>query len=207
MALQENIVATGTAILVTQDALVCGDYGHVHLGLAAESELCCHCRTTLKLHPKGSAVRIPHLYQIEQVTTARADQITSDDEERQRLGYELLTTHEFPKGNGVVSLVKAQVSCHGTPLLKLSYAPATTISRVNLGWRRRENKTAMGFPIHPTTGKWGGEKDLLGDAADDNGLEVGFMKITPYVQDRKNALLIRFREQWNAKDLASVKYF
>ena len=205
LGLQDNAVAAGTATLATQDALVCGACGHAHLGDAAELELCCHCGTPLKLHPEGKAVRIPRLYQIEQVTTKRADRITSDDEERQRLGYELITTYEFPKENVVVKVAKAQVSCAGQPLLELSYAPATQISRVNLGWRRRENKNDMGFPIQPTNGQWGGEKDLRGDAADDDGPEVGFVKITPYVQDRKNALLVRFLGEWQPKQLVSLK--
>jgi hypothetical protein len=76
---------------------------------------------------------------------------------------------------------------------------------VNLGWRRRENKNDMGFPIHPTNGQWGGEKDLRGDAADDDGSEVGFVKITPYVQDRKNALLVRFLGDWQPQQLVSLK--
>ena len=205
LGLQDNAVATGTATLATQDALVCGACGHAHLGDSAELELCCHCGTPLKLHPDGKAVRIPKLYQIEQVTTKRADRITSDDEERQRLGYELITTYEFPKENGVVKVGTAQVSCDGQPLLELSYAPATQISRVNLGWRRRENKNDMGFPIHPINGQWGGEKDLRGDAADEDGPEVGFVKITPYVQDRKNALLMRFLGDWRPEQLVSVK--
>jgi hypothetical protein len=205
LGLQDNAVAAGTATLATQDALVCGACGHAHLGAAAESELCCHCGTPLKLHPDGRAVRIPRLYQIEQVTTKRADRITSDDEERQRLGYELITTYEFPRENGVVQVAKAQVTCDSQPLLELSYAPATTISRVNLGWRRRENRNDMGFPIHPINGQWGGEKDLRGDAADDEGPEVGFVKITPYVQDRKNALLVRFLSDWQPEQLVSLK--
>jgi hypothetical protein len=205
LGLQDNTSTAGTATLATQDALVCGACGHAHVGEAAELELCCHCGTALKLHPEGKAVRIPRLHQIEQVTTRRADRITSDDEERQRLGYELLTTYEFPKENGVVKVAKAEVSCGGQPLLELSYAPATQISRVNLGWRRRENKNDMGFPIHPMNGQWGGEKQLRGDDADDDGAEVGFVKITPYVQDRKNALLLRFLGEWQPKQLVSVK--
>ena len=204
MSLQENVVPTGTTMLATQDGLVCGSCGHMHIGTATESELCCHCGTGLKMHPDGQAMRIPGLYQIEQVTTSRADRISSDDEERQRLGYELLTTYEFPKENGKVSVAKAQVSFQGSTLLELSYAPATTISRVNLGWRRRENKNDMGFPIHPITGKWGGEKDLSIDKEKEEA-DVGFVKITPYVQDRKNALLIRFTEEWNVNVLVSMK--
>ena len=204
ISLQENILPSSTAILATQDGLVCGSCGHMHLGTSIESELCCNCNTALEMHPNGNAVRIPSLYQIEQVTTTRADRITSDDEERQRLGYELLTTFEFPKENGEVSVAKAQISYNGSNFLELSYSPATTISRVNLGWRRRENKNDMGFPIHPVTGKWGGEKDLNINL-DSKESEVGFTKITPYVQDRKNALLIRFTEEWENNILITLK--
>jgi superfamily II DNA/RNA helicase len=205
LGLQDNAVAAGTATLATQDALVCGSCGHAHVGAAAELELCCHCSTPLKLHPDGKALSVPRLYQIEQVNTQRADRITSDDEERQRLGYELLTTYEFPKENGVVKVDKAEVSVGSQPLLELSYAPATQISRINLGWRRRENKNDMGFPIHPISGRWGGEKQLIGEGGDDDGPEVGYVKITPYVQDRKNALLMRLLGDWKPQQLVSVK--
>jgi hypothetical protein len=215
LALQDNAVAAGTVTLATQDALLCGVCGHAHLGSAIELELCRHCGAPLKEQPEGKAVRVPRLYQIEQVNTRRAERITSDDEERQRLGYELLTTYEFPQENGVVKVARAQVSSGGQPLLELSYAPATQISRINLGWRRRENRSDMGFPIHPISGRWGGEKQLAagggaeGDGAngagDDDSAEVGYVKITPFVQDRKNALLLQFANNWEPLQLLSLK--
>jgi very-short-patch-repair endonuclease len=214
LGLQDNAVAAGTVTLATQDALLCGVCGHAHLGSALdEDELCRHCGAPLKEEPKGKAVRVPRLYQIEQVNTRRAERITSDDEERQRLGYELLTTYEFPQENGVVKVARAQVSSGGQALLELSYAPATQISRINLGWRRRENRSDMGFPIHPITGRWGGEKQLAagadGDGAkgegDDDSAEVGYVKITPFVQDRKNALLLQFANNWEPLQLLSLK--
>ena len=223
LSLQDNAVASGTATLATQDALLCGACGHAHVGPSTEMELCRHCGAPLKEQPEGKAVRVPRLYQIEQVNTRRAERITSDDEERQRLGYELLTTYEFPQENGVVKVSRAQVSSGGQALLELSYAPATQISRINLGWRRRENRSDMGFPIHPNNGRWGGEKQLAagangtgadGDGAkgdgDDDSAEVGYVKITPYVQDRKNALLLQFAQQpaannWEPLHLLSLK--
>jgi len=216
LGLQDNAVAAGNVTLATQDALLCGVCGHAHLGSGlAEVELCRHCGAPLQEEPKGKAVRVPRLYQIEQVNTRRAERITSDDEERQRLGYELLTTYEFPQENGVVKVARAQVSSGGQPLLELSYAPATTISRINLGWRRRENRSDMGFPIHPISGRWGGEKQLeAGNATpgegEEDAAEVGYVKITPYVQDRKNALLLQFPNQpangnWTALQLLSLK--
>ena len=178
-------------------------------------ELCLHCGTPLKEQPEGKAVRVTRLYQIEQVNTRRAERITSDDEERQRLGYELLTTYEFPQENGVVKVSRAQVSSGGQQLLELSYAPATQISRINLGWRRRENRSDMGFPIHPISGRWGGEKQLAASAGadgtsatgtgEDDSAEVGYVKITPYVQDRKNALLLQFANNWEPAHLLSLK--
>jgi hypothetical protein len=221
LALQDNAVAAGIVTLATQDALLCGVCGHAHLGSALdEVELCRHCGAPLKEEPKGKAVRVPRLYQIEQVKTQRAQRITSDDEERQRLGYELLTTYEFPQENGVIKVARAQVSSGGQPLLELSYAPATTISRINLGWRRRENHSDMGFPIHPTDGRWGGEKQLAASAGadgtgatstgEDDSAEVGYVKITPFVQDRKNALLLQFAgpsaaSTWTPLQLLSLK--
>jgi hypothetical protein len=204
--LQEQ-AGTTTKTLATRDALVCGSCGHAHLGEDAELELCCHCGAVLKLHPDGKALRIPHLYQIEQVTTRRAERITSDDEERQRLGYELLTTYEFPKENNQVRVAIAEVSAAGQPLLSLSYGAATQISRINLGRRRRENPNNIGFPIHPVKGLWGKESDLVAGADEEDGeSEEGYVKITPYVQDRKNALLVHFRQEWTARDLISVRY-
>lgn len=205
--LQEQASSTSTRTLATRDALVCGSCGHAHLGDDSTLEVCCHCGAGLKLHPDGNALRIPHLYQIEPVTTRRAERITSDDEERQRLGYELLTTYEFPRENGQVRVAVAEVSVAGRPLLSLSYGAATQISRINLGRRRRENPNNIGFPIHPVKGLWGKESDLVTAGDDDEGeSEDGYVKITPYVQDRKNALLVQFRQEWSARDLISVRY-
>ena len=204
LGLQENVINSGSEIIAKQDSIVCGSCGHIHIGPTKESEICCHCDSSLKLHPDGLGIKIPGLYQIEQVTTSRADRITSDDEERQRLGYELLTAYEFPKQNGKISVAKTQININGKLLMELSFAQSTSISRINLGWRRRENKNDMGFPIHPITGKWGGERDLQIDSSEDES-ETGFVKITPYVQDRKNALLIKFSKEFDQAVLVSLK--
>ena len=204
--LQEQ-ASSPTKTLATRDALVCGCCGHAHLGDDAKLEVCCHCGASLKLHPDGNALRIPSLYQIEQVTTRRAERITSDDEERQRLGYELLTTYEFPRENNQVRVAVAEASVAGRPLLTLSYGAATQISRINLGRRLRKEPGNIGFPIHPVKGLWGKESDLLAGGDDeDSESEDGYVKITPYVQDRKNAMLLRFHQEWTPRELISVRY-
>jgi len=182
LGLQDTETAAGATNLATEDALICGHCGHAHFGEDAELELCCHCEQALKLQPDGLAVRVPKLYQIEQVVTKRADRITSDDEERQRLGYDLLTTYAFPRVNGQVKADQAQLLLNQEPLLELSYAPATTIRRINLGWKRREKPNDMGFPIHPVDGTWGKDKQL--ETSDDasDGDTIGYQKITPYAR-------------------------
>ena len=117
--------------------------------------------------------------------TKRAERITSDDEERQRLGYDLLTTYAFPRVNGQVKVEQAQLLLNQEPLLELSYAPATTIRRINLGWKRRENPNDMGFPIHPVDGTWGKDKQLEDSDDAGDGDTIGYQKITPYAQDHK----------------------
>ena len=206
LGLQDTDTAAGITNLATEDALICGHCGHAHLGEDAELELCCHCKQPLKLQPDGLAVRVPKLYQIEQVVTKRADRITSNDEERQRLGYDLLTTYAFPRINGQVKVDKAQLLLNSEPLLELSYAPATTIRRINLGWKRRENPNDMGFPIHPVDGTWGKDKQLESSDDASDGDTIGFQKITPYAKDDKNALLIRFCGQHPTEVLVSVKH-
>jgi hypothetical protein len=74
-------------------------------------------------------------------------------------------------------------------ILRLSYAPGATISR--LGLRRRKEKTIFGFGIDPATGRW------TGSAVDDNDDapaapdEAIKQRVVPIVQDYKNALLVR----------------
>jgi hypothetical protein len=47
---------------------------------------------------------------------------------------------------------------------------------------------------------------VAGGDDDEGESEDGYVKITPYVQDRKNALLVQFRQEWTARDLISVRY-
>jgi hypothetical protein len=107
-----------------------------------------------------------------------------------------------------VRVALAEVNVDGQPLLTLSYGAATQISRINLGRRNRKSPTNIGFPIHPTKGTWGKESDLSNgaDEEDDADGDQGYVKITPYVQDRKNALLIRFHSPWEPRDLITLRH-
>ena len=76
-------------------------------------------------------------------------------------------------------------------LLDLDYGAGARISRINKGLRRRKTKTELGFWIDPASGRWGKGQD----ESDTPDPDVPAPQlVVPFVQDTKNALLIRFAE-------------
>ena len=73
---------------------MCSNVGYGHFGTQKDFERCVNCDELLE----GGRV-VNNLYRIEQVSTQRANRITSDEEERQRQGYEMITTLRFAEEN------------------------------------------------------------------------------------------------------------
>ena len=178
---------TTSAKLPEQSARICPECGYGHFGEQREFERCFSCDTRLE-----GGRRIWNLYRIEQVSTRRATRITSDEEERQRQGYDMVTTLRFSEENGRPRLERAVVEELGAELLELKYGPAATLWRINLGWRRRREKTVFGFSVDPNTGEWTKDSQAPTDAEDDqvqDGKTV--QRITPFVRDTRNILVVR----------------
>jgi len=89
----------------------------------------------------------------------------------------------------------------------LQYANSAEISRINKGLKRRKNQTVLGFPIDPRTGYWAKSEDENPEGDTDPDIERP-VRIVPIVQDRKNALLIRFHdpEAYKPETLATVQH-
>ena len=172
-------------MLTTQSRAICRNCGAGHPGEHPEH---CHvCGSGL-----GGSILVHNLYRIENVGTYPAERITSNDEDRQRQGFEIQTTFSF-EGDGAVS--RQAVRDSGGEIATLEFAPAALISRINKGLRRRKDKAKVGFFINLESGVWTGEKkENGGDGA--NRPDVLQQLVVPLVEDRKNALLLRFPRRW-----------
>lgn len=177
-------VATGAA-LPTRTARLCPQCGYGHFGQQQEAETCLQCRSRLE-----GGMFLTSLYRIEQVGTKRTDRITSDEEERQRLGYELVTTFQFPFEHGKPCIQTAHFADAAGDLLEAKFSAAATVWQINLGWRNRTNKSIFGFNIDVTDGWWC--RDSQAPIEDEIEVEEGrtVQRITPFVEDRRNILLV-----------------
>ena len=130
------------------------------------------------------------LFRMQNVTTRRRDRINSDEEERQRKGYELQTAVRFADVRGHSAVQTASVQGPAGTLAKVAYGHASTIWRINRGWKRRKRDSEIGFVLDVERGYW--ERDTQADPEDGNGDPIGPLtrRVVPFVQDRRNALLI-----------------
>ena len=167
-------------LLATRTFTCCQTCGAAHV--EATQERCVVCGDALT-----SEGRLAELFRVENVDATPGARITANDEDRQRRGFEIRTVFRW-RGDGEQT---QQLGEGGHPLLTLRYGPQTTLSRVNLGLRRRAAKEVVGFDIDTVTGRW-----LKNDAkGEDEGADPKGARrqtIVPMVEDTKNALLVQF---------------
>ena len=171
--------------LATKDIFICSNCGACHEG---EVERCHACDS-----PMAGEVPVKRTLRIDNVEAAAADRITANDEERVRQGFDIQTVFSWPKRDGQLQVTEAEFRCGETSLLALQYANSAEISRINKGLKRRRNQTVFGFNIDPRSGYWAKSEDEDPDVNLPPDLTKP-IRIVPIVRDRKNALLIRFRE-------------
>ena len=176
--------ATPDARLPTRAVRICTSCGAGHFG--DDLSMCHACGQSL-----GNAEVVGNTYRIENVATHPAEQITANDEERQRQGFDLQTTFEWAIRDREIDVRLASASDAEGEIVHMAYGPGTTITRLNKGLRRRADKKILGFRIDPVSGYWAKNED---DEAEERELDPTASPrqwIVPSVQDRKNALLFQ----------------
>jgi len=179
-------VSTSSRLTVRR-ARLCPACGYGHFDAEADHERCVNCDARLD----GDLRSLLDLYRIDQVSTKRADRITSDEEERQRQGYEVITTLRFAEQGGQRRFTPVTFNEGGERLISASYGPAATVWRINLGWRRRKNKSIFGFNIDVASGEWSRDEQAPEDEMDDAPTSKTIQRIIPFVEDRRNVLVVR----------------
>ncbi len=185
--------ASGNTQLGTVASRICSQCGYAHHGQPDGSEpLVNRCENCDALLTDDDWVR--ELYRIETVETIPVERISINDEDRQRQGFELQTTYRFLPGPDNRSQQEpAVVTRGGEPIARLVYAPAAELWRINRGWRRRKDKNVLGFYINPMSGIWSKQEDPNADdgAEKDQEDKVPNQRIVPYVEDRRNLLILQ----------------
>ncbi len=156
----------------------CPACGYLHPVASGDGpDLCERCGDGL-----GAPLR--RLFRLENVSTRRVSRISSDEEERLRIGYEVRTGLRFSEHGGVAS----RALLDGEPLAALAYGPAARIWRINLGWRRRRDRGSLGFLLDIERGYWQRNDDFEEEGQDDP-MGPRVEKVVPFVEDHRNALL------------------
>lgn len=190
------------AKLPEQRVRMCGYCGYGHFSEQLELDLCVACQT-----PLSEGKMVHNLFRIENVATRPVNRITCDEEERMRQGYDLRTTLQYPEENGVLKLVRSELLQGEDLLAEMEYAQQAHIWRINLGWKRRKNKEIDGFMIDPLNGTW--LKDEEQGANEDNEADDPVnqrQRISPFVTDRRNVLVIRPKLAMTDTTAATLQY-
>ena len=160
-------------------------------------DVCENCR-----QPLGLAWR--SMLKMQNVKTRRRDRINADEEERMRLGYELKTGLRFSNAEDQPDIRTANVELAGEEIARLIYAQTATIWRINLGWRRRQDKEQLGFVLDIENGSWARRETEEEDDQQDP-LSPRTQRVIPFVEDSRNCLLLQPLRDADARQMASLQ--
>ena len=183
--------------IVTQTARRCPHCGYHH-EVRAGTDQCELCRAPL-------TEETPGLLQLHTVFTQRRERISSDEEERRRAGFRLITSFRFQdhgdRAGRLDAFVNATSASGAGPIATLSYGDSATVRITNVGRTRRPADEADGFWLNPVTGQWMNEKqaaEAAGDSSELPTLDVldpaeanRRMRVLPFVEDRRNILVVK----------------
>jgi ATP-dependent helicase YprA (DUF1998 family) len=193
--------------LVTHQAHRCPGCGYYY-DVAPGNDRCDSCHSTLAQPVSG-------LFPLHTVFTRPLQRITSDEEERRRAGFRIVTSYRFQDHGDRPGRLDAIVSdTSGTRVARLAYGDSAEVHRINLGPVRRPEGEADGFWLDPVTGAWltarqaasqDGQQGNGGDDGDDTQARQR-TRVIPYVRDRRNVLVFQLASAVMIDTALSVMY-
>lgn len=184
--------------LPLREAKLCGNCGYLHpVDDGVGQDLCeqCHARLDLPMR---------QLFRMQNVSTRRRDRINSDEEERMRLGYEIITGVRFAVYDGQRALQSATITHQEAQLATLTYGNTATIWRINLGWTRRKVKEQYGFVLDAERGYWARNDDQE-ESDPSDPMSTTQVRVVPFVEDRRNCLLFTPGQSLDEGQMASLQ--
>jgi len=185
--------------VITRAAKQCQACGYLHPTQNGSNgpDKCERCQVSL-------GAPLHSLFRLQNVSTRRADRINSDEEERQRLGYEIRTAIRFEDSGNRVAYRMARILRDGELLATLTYGHAALLWRINLGWKRRKEKHVHGFLLDVEKGVWERSQEDDDQSSDDPTANPTH-RVVPFVEDRRNALLFEPASLRSDVEMASLQ--
>jgi superfamily II DNA/RNA helicase len=194
---------SGQGNVETEDARRCHACGYHH-AVTVGIDVCDSCQELLGAKTYG-------LLRLQTVFTRRRERISSDEEERRRSGFELEVSYRFHDHGDRPGRIGATAVADGAPVLELSYGDSATIRVANVGRRRRKDANDRGFWLDLVEGKWLSDKKATDSTVDADSLDSAEdvarkAKVTPYVEDRRNILVVRLTEPVDESTATTFRY-
>lgn len=184
--METNDALPAQSSIAKSSVKICPACGYLHIISAASLPDHCEWCEAPMMELKSN------LFRMQNVSTRRLDRINSDEEERARIGYNVVTSIRFSEQGGTPRCTTATVAYGEKKLARLSYGPAALIWRINTGWKRSEPGAAEGFVLDVERGYWERNQADTNDG-DSNSSPLGQRteRVVPYVEDRRNCLIIK----------------
>jgi very-short-patch-repair endonuclease len=189
--------------LPTSKLIVCSSCGYLHPVVTEPGPSNCEqCGRAFDATEVWS-----NMFRLQNVITRRRERINCDEEERLRLGYEIKTGIRFAERDGRPLFRSARLFLGDEPFAELKYGDAAELWRINLGWSRREKQEDRGFWLDITRRQWSRRAmDPDEDKEDDGETSPGALRrVIPFVQDRRNSLVMTFDADLPLPMMASIE--
>jgi len=187
----------------TEEARRCEGCGYHH-PVGVGTDVCDACAQRLGLKTYG-------LLKLQTVFTRRRERISSDEEERRKSGFELEVSYRFHDHGDRPGRVDAEARQGDKPVAQLVYGDSATIRMANVGRRRRKNPNDRGFWLDLTEGRWLSEKAASDATVDTESMDAAEdvkrkAKVIPYVEDRRNVLIVRLHKAVDETTATTLRY-